>query len=542
MDQKRIREYNGKKVLFVDEAPFYAVAGEVHNSDSSSAEYMEEIWQIADDLGLNTLLLPITWELLEPIEGTFDFTVTDELIGQARRWNKKIIFLWFGSWKNAEMMYAPAWVKRDRKRFKRAQIVKGEDKSFREMMGMKIPYYSLSYVCEESRNADGNAFANLMAHIRQVDEKDGTVIAVQVENETGLLGAAREVSDEADALFEKEVPADFAEYMKFHTENMQDDMKAAINGGAASGSWNEVFGSAAEEVFSAYYVSKYVNYVAEQGKKEYELPMLANCWLDHKGDTAGVYPSGGPIARVHTVWKYCAPAIDVLCPDIYSPDFMDVCETFSQNNAPLCIPEAATHSYAASRLAYCIGHYHAMCYAPFGIDDIKKPFSMFQGMLFGVDVEDPALKTPQDFEEYAWFGKTLFSMMPIIAPKYGTNNLQAVCAEKKEQQNIMDFGKFKIMVMFQNPFVKIAENGVALGIKTKEDEAYLIAYNCIPIFAAGDAKNLDILELEEGTFVDGKWVRGRRLNGDEAAYMMITKPALYRVKVQTYDDNVIDAL
>ena len=43
--QPEIREYNGKQVLFVDDAPFYAVAGEVHNSDSSSQEYMEGIWK-----------------------------------------------------------------------------------------------------------------------------------------------------------------------------------------------------------------------------------------------------------------------------------------------------------------------------------------------------------------------------------------------------------------------------------------------------------------------------------------------------------------
>lgn len=50
---------------------------------------MERIWKIADDLGLNTLLLPVTWELLEPTEGSFDFSVPDALINQAREWNKK---------------------------------------------------------------------------------------------------------------------------------------------------------------------------------------------------------------------------------------------------------------------------------------------------------------------------------------------------------------------------------------------------------------------------------------------------------------------
>ena len=41
--KSEIRLHNGKQVLYVDDAPFFAVAGEVHNSDSSSPEYMEKI-------------------------------------------------------------------------------------------------------------------------------------------------------------------------------------------------------------------------------------------------------------------------------------------------------------------------------------------------------------------------------------------------------------------------------------------------------------------------------------------------------------------
>lgn len=532
-----IRNINGKKVLFVEGHPFYAVAGEVHNSDSSSPEYMEEIWKTADDLGMNTLLLPVTWELLEPEEGSFDFSIPDALINQAREWNKKIVFLWFGSWKNAEMMYAPAWVKKDRKRFKRAQIIKGQDKAMRDMGIAKLPYYSLSYLCEETRNADARAFAKLMAHIKEVDEEKSTVIAVQVENETGLLGNAREVSDEADLAFQDKVPESFVQYMKTNTDTMHKDVKAAVESGADLGTWGEVFGNVADEIFSAYHISSFVNYVAEEGKKEYPLPMLVNCWLVHKGDAPGQYPSGGPVSRMHEVWHCCAPAVDVMCPDIYVPEFLEVCDDYTRNSDPLFIPEAAVHSYAASRLAYCIGHYHAMGYSPFGFDDIGKPFTAIQGFLFGMDVNDPALKTPQDFDEYAWFGKTLSSMMPLIAPKYGTDALQAVCAEQCNQQNILNFGKINISVVFQNPIAPMPENGVVMGVKVSEDEAYVIGYHCAIQLLPGDSKNLDILELEEGTFINGQWSKRRRLNGDEAASLMIDKPQLFRLKVYTYDDE-----
>ena len=106
-----IENRNGRPVLMVEDKPFILLAGEVHNSDPSSPRYMEKIWDIAEQLGMNTLLLPATWELIEPEEGRFDFTNPRAMVDQARERGMHIAFLWFGSWKNAECMYAPAWVK-----------------------------------------------------------------------------------------------------------------------------------------------------------------------------------------------------------------------------------------------------------------------------------------------------------------------------------------------------------------------------------------------------------------------------------------------
>ena len=43
----------------------------------------------------------IYWELLEPEEGKFDFQLVDDLILEARKHNLKLVFLWFGEWKNS---------------------------------------------------------------------------------------------------------------------------------------------------------------------------------------------------------------------------------------------------------------------------------------------------------------------------------------------------------------------------------------------------------------------------------------------------------
>lgn len=529
-----IASVNGKKILMVKGRPFIMLAGEVHNSNASSLAYMERIWEQAEALGMNCLLLPVTWELIEPEENVCDFSLVSGLIEQARRHGKKIGFLWFGTWKNAQCYYAPAWVKTDLVRFKRAQVVKGKN-FIRNGAFYGMPYTTLSYLCEETLHADARAFGKLMAFIREIDAEENTVISVQVENETGLMGAGREHSDEADALFAQMVPQEFADYMFTHTDTMVDDVRRAVEHGICRGTWTEVFGDVAEEIFSAYYTASYVNAVAEAGKKEYPIPLTVNCWLDKAGEAPGTYPSGGPISRVAEVWNYCAPNIDIITPDIYVPDFKGVCDEYTRRGMPLYIPECATHSYAASRALYCVGHYHAMCYSPFGFEDMGKPFSGSQAFLFGADVTDPALNTPQDIKEYSEVNGYLNSLMPLLTEKYGTDDLQASCAEVEKTASF-DMGAYRINAVFDSPMTE-RKDGACLVVKEKEDTFYLIVKAAMVMFLSNDPdrQSLDILELEEGNFVDGAWVRGRRFNGDEAVLTSYAKPTLLRVRLFNYD-------
>ncbi|MCM1121361.1 MAG: DUF5597 domain-containing protein [Eubacterium sp.] len=531
----KIISQNGKKILEVNGKPFIMLAGEVHNSASSSIAQMEAIYDKADALGLNSLLVPVTWELIEPEEGTFDFVLVDELILQARRRGKKLAFLWFGSWKNAQCYYAPEWVKKDLKRFRRAEMVKGKNFVRRaDFHGM--PYSSLSYLCEETCKADAKAFAELMAHIREFDEKEETVISVQVENETGVQISARENSDEADAAFAAAVPGEFAVYMKSHTASMVKDVKNAVEGGAANGSWKEVFGECAEEIFSAYYIASFVNEVAKAGREKYDLPLTANCWLD-KGGKPGEYPSGGPVRRMMEVWQYAAPEIDVLAPDIYIPDFTGVCDQFVELDNPLYIPESAVHSYAAPRQVYAVGHYHAMCYATFGFEDMGQPFNAMQGFLFGMDVTDPALKTPQNVEEYGLYAKALQGMMPLLAEKYGTTDLRAISSERREEDELVfeQFG-FKIMFGGDNPMLPRTD-GVCMILQEAPDTFYLLLGAVGYQYFSTDPtrQSVDVIALEEGHFEEGKFVPDIRLNGDEVVTSLVEKPTLLRLKLFAYE-------
>lgn len=79
--------------LMVDGKPFLILGAELYNSSSSSLDYMAPIWPKLKAIPLNTVLTPVSWELVEPQEGKFDFTLMDGLIRQAREQHLKIVFL-----------------------------------------------------------------------------------------------------------------------------------------------------------------------------------------------------------------------------------------------------------------------------------------------------------------------------------------------------------------------------------------------------------------------------------------------------------------
>ena len=140
--------------LVVDGKPFLMLAAELRNSSGSSLEYLKPIWPKLAAMHINTVLTAVYWELLEPKEGQFDFTLVDGAIQAAQENNLRLIFLWFGSWKNGVSSYPPAWVKTDQNRFPRVQEKNGKSMETLSTLGMA------------SRDADSRAFAALMRHIK----------------------------------------------------------------------------------------------------------------------------------------------------------------------------------------------------------------------------------------------------------------------------------------------------------------------------------------------------------------------------------------
>lgn len=519
----------GRWSLIVGDRPFAMLAGECHNSSSSSARVFAGAIDSAIELGMNTVLAPVTWELVEPQEGAFDFSGIDIMLELARERGLRLVLLWFGAWKNAQCYYAPAWVKRDTERFARAQMAPGISK-VRMADFHNFPYAALSLFCDATREADARAFATLMGHLADVDSENHTVIAIQVENEVGEMAAAREHGSQADAAFAKPVPSSFIEALRTSRADIASDIAANLAQGANAGTWSEVFGESAEEMFTTFYMARYVESVAAAGKSVFPLPMFANCWLD-KGHKPGRFPTGGPNVRVMGVWKHVAPSIDFVCPDIYVPTFCSVCDGYARQDNPLAIPETAVHAYAAAREMWTIGHHGAICFAPFGYEDMGAPFDASSGILFGADASDAALRIPQDRGEYAAVTMGLAQLLEIRDGAEHYVVMDAAISECPER-SVLDMGAFSVKVSFDSDSLP----GACAAVCSDDGVIYLLALRSMVEFISNDPlrPHVDILALEDGEMRDGCWCRDRRLNGDEVAIMHYEKPTLLRAELFAY--------
>lgn len=249
------KDDRGIMTLYVEEKPYMMLAGEIHNSSSSSLGYMKEkVWPELRGLHLNTLFVPVAWETVEPEEGSFDFSIPEGLLEQAREEKIRLVFLWFGLWKNGESTYVPEWVKKDTRRFVRACYPGG------------LLSDTITPLCLSAVQADQKAFRKFLNFLKEKDSEQRTVLMVQVENEIGFLGGDRDYSDLAEHEFRKPAPQAL-------TKSLGLEENEEIT-------WEQLYKDRAPEMFMAWHYACAVEMIASAGKEEYPLPMYVNAWLN----------------------------------------------------------------------------------------------------------------------------------------------------------------------------------------------------------------------------------------------------------------------
>jgi beta-galactosidase GanA len=475
--------------LVVDGKPFLMLAAELHNSSSSSLNYMDPIWPKLVALPLNTVLTPLSWELVEPKEGMYDFSLIDGLLAQARENHLRIVFLWLASWKNGMSSYPPAWVKSDTRRFPRA-ILHGSESNILSTFG------------QATQEADARAFAAVMKHIREVDGRDHTVLMMQVENEVGVLSDARDHSPAAERAFHGEVPAELMKYLSAHRDSLFPDLRELWerNGAKTSGTWEQVFGamSRTDEIFMAWHYSKYVQAVAAAGKAAYPIPMYVNTWLAGEDTPPGDFPSGGPQPRVVDVWKAAGSAIDIYSPDIYKTNFSQWCDWYNRAGNPLFIPETNGGAVGAANAFYAIGERAALGVSPFGIDSQL----------------DFTAEKPNDLgASYEVLGE----LAPVILEAQTKGPTHGFVLDRNHPMVEFEMNGYTVRVSLDEIFGSHTEAGFGMIMATGPNEFMGAGKGFRVSFALRESaeQHVGLASVDEGRFNDGTWVAGRRLNGDE---------------------------
>jgi hypothetical protein len=484
--------------------PFLMLAGELHNSTCGGFASMKPVWKRLARKNLNTVIGTVSWEMIEPEQGKFNFALVDSMITGSRTANLKLVLIWFASWKNASSVYIPAWVKKDYQQYPRAKDEHGK------------PLEILSTFGNASCEADCKAFAALMRHIRDIDSTQQTVVMMQVENETGVLdhpgktpgNARRDFSEPASAAWNGPVPGKLMQYLTQHKESLFPALSMVwkANGYKTSGTWEEVFGKSefrsapedwqfysyyTEELFSAWNYASYIQRVAAAGKKEYPLPMYVNAWLKQPGSFwPGRYPSGGPLPQVLDVWRAAAPSIDFIAPDIYMDDFNWACREYTRSGNPLFIPETRGGELAAARAFYAFGEFDAGCFAPFGIDN-----PMY------------AKSDPLD-EAY----KILQTMSLLILENQSSGKMHGILVDTSTDSCEFNMGNFRIQARLAGR-QKIA-GGIIIETGPQE---FIVAGRGLDVFFTPylDSMRLGIEAADEGTLNGVNWIPEKRLNGDE---------------------------
>jgi beta-galactosidase GanA len=489
-----LRQQGTAVQLMVNDQPFIILGGELGNSTSSSFIDTEDAFAKLQKLNLNTVLVPAYWEQIETEEGKFNFSLIDDIINSAQKHNLKIVFLWFGAWKNSMSCYAPAWIKENWAAYPRAVTEAGKT--------LEI----LTAFDENNLRADRRAFCQFMSHLASMD-KNRTVIMIQVENEIGMLESARDYCEKANRLFQAEVPPELVDYLMKNKQNLQHSLleKWEAAGCKTTGTWTTLFGDGleTEELFMAWHYGVFMQELIKAGKEIYDLPMYVNAALNSRGRRPGQYPSAGPLAHLLDIWRAAAPDLDFIAPDIYDPVFTDWCRQYHTNNNPLFIPEIRLEDANAASVFYALGEHDAMGFSPFSIEN-------------GKNTEEYPLS-----KSY----KLLKQLLPLLSESQGQNRTNGVLLNKDNRERRIEKNgyTFTFRHVYTLGWDAPANDGSnwneagALMIELSADE-YIIAGTGI-VLTFGNTKDdktiTGISFIDEVKFDGGKMIPVQRLNGDQ---------------------------
>ena len=511
-----------------DGKPIFLTGLQCHNS-STGTEMIDRTIEAIKLHGGNLLEAPVYWCEIEKEKDLYDFNTVAELVDKARKANLYLILLWFGASKNGLFTYTPDYIKKDTKVYKRAKNSEG------------IPVESLSPHCYTTLKRDKKAFGKVMEFLKEYDS-EGTIIAVQVENEVGLVHTDRDYSEEAEIEYQQLVPHYLRDIVikDSGVEKIDIDRKKRPT-------WKGIFGRHANEAFCAWKHACYIQEMVEEGKKYFSIPYIMNVSIEinEYEEPALCYVSGGPVARVLEIWKRTAHGITLFGPDIYLPaerDYRKACELYAREDNPLFIPESMNSGIGpALNMLIAVADYDAVGVCCFGAES-----AFFEGELL------------PEAKHIAISMRILSSLSPLLVKYRSTGKIHAITQSEFSSWQYIKTPEYHITARFISDDPKqqhyfgsrvntsapenndlMTSRGRCLLVDCGSGEFYISGIGVCLSFvrrpeimdeipyahlSSSLSSQLNFLSIEEGHFEGEKWICEYKRNGDEANYQLYVHP------------------
>ena len=262
----------------------------------------------------------------------------------------------------------------------------------------------------------------------------------------------------------------------------------------------------------AWHYARYMDHIATAGKAEYPLPVFTNTWLVQPEDKApGDYPSGCPEPLTIDIWKAGAPSIDINAPDIHLRNFTDWAERFHRPNNPLFVPESHGDAGGAANAFFGIGQHAAIGYSPFGIDNAEHCGEAQPGQHTPAPIDVAKLPLARAYALLAQMTPLIVEPKPKApSPPYGST--------RSSRRRTFALGNYIVNVAFSAPGAIRRRRWAMPWSSPSAPTSTIIAGHDSRSSSRRtrrDRKSRAWPTWRTGNFVNGRWLPGRKLDGDD---------------------------
>ena len=214
---------------------------------------------------------------------------------------------------------------------------------------------------------------------------------------------------------------------------------------------------------------------------------------------------------------------------------------WNYDSNPLLVPEARRDAVTASYAMYAMIHHHALCYSPFGIEDLGlEPEALPTPppeMMAALNIDPASFDIHGTKAALGSVYALLEEMRPLYLKYRGTRHMQ--CFLKHSEEDKGDYLRFQNFDIEISYFPKAPGCPLSAGVIYELSESKFLIAGMMAQFTfhpkAGENKNVGFLRKESGTVRDGRWETWQIQNGDENGHMMaVNQPTCFYFEMYKY--------